>query len=506
MQSDPSRTPSSVRSRWSRIAAGCALTAVLAGCGEPPSAPDVASEMPAHWREAPQASAAEIGRDWVAGFGNAELTRLVDLADLDSLDVAAARARVEQAEAQLAVTASGLMPTVGASGEASRSVSPGTNSSATPPFTRRIGNSYQLGANASWQIDLWGATRASVAAGEAGVAASRLDLAAVRLSVATSIADAFFRAAAAEDRLRLARDNAALAERTLAAIRRRFDVGTVTALDVAQQESVVASQRAAVPDLEITLRQTRNSLVALTGRAPEAASLRGGGLARSRLPKVAPGLPARLLVRRPDVAAAERRLAAQAANVEAARAAFLPNVALTGSAGLSSAFLRNLLRPEAFAGSIASSVSETIFDGGAREGRLRLSRAQYDELAADYRKTVHSALTDVENALVAIEQNRRHETLQAAVVEAALRAQRLTEQRLSEGTIPITTVLDAQRTLFQAQDTLVQVRLARFRAAVDLIAALGGGQSSADPASAKVVASGTDTRSPMVLGGTDPRP
>jgi len=466
-------------------------------------APDVAREMPAAWSEAPRASAAELGRDWVSGFGSAELTRLVGLADLDNLDVAAARARIDQAEAQLAVTASALAPTLTSSGDASRSISPGTLSNTSPPFRSRASNSLQLGLGASWQVDLFGKTRAAMAAGEASLEASRADLEAVRLTVATAIADAYVQLAAAEDRLRLARENVALAERTLAAIRRRFDVGTVTALDVAQQESVVATQRAAVPDLEIAARQTRIALVVLTGRTPETPTVRAGGLGRLRLPAVPPGLPARLLVRRPDLVVAERRLAAAAANVEAARAAFLPDVSLTGSAGLASATLRNLVRPEAFAGSVAAGVGETIFDGGAREGRLALGRAQHAELVADYRKAVHQALADVENALVAVEQNRRHEGLQAAAVTAAQRAQRLTEQRLSEGTIPITTVLDAQRTLFQAEDTLVQVRLARFRAAVSLIAALGGGTSVAVRTSEPL--STAATTGPMLLGVTDRR-
>ncbi len=469
--------------------------------------PDVAADLPSHWRAAPRASAAEISGDWVAGFGSAELSRLVALADLDNLDIAAARARIEQAEAQLSVTSAGLAPTVSGSGEAAHSVSPGTNSSASPPFKSRVGNSFQLGLGASWAVDLWGRVRANVAAGEANVAAARIDLDAVRSATATALVDTYLQAAAAEDRLRLAREDVAIAERTYGAIRRRFDVGTVTALDLAQQEGVLATQRAAIPDLEITLRQTRNAVVVLTGRAPEAAAIRGGGLGRLHLPKVAPGLPSRLLVRRPDLAAAELRLVAAAANVEAARAAFLPEVALTGSGGLSSAFLENLLRPEAFAGSIAGSVTESIFDGGAREGRLALGHAQHAELVAGYRKAVHEALADVENALVAVEQNRRREALQTAVVEAARKAQRLTEQRLSEGTIAITTVLDAQRTLFQAEETLVAVRAARFRATVALVAALGGGWTKA-PETKVVETKVVETKAaagPMVLGGTEAR-
>ena len=497
--------PCDAQRRRPGVAVALVVALGLGGCGEAVVAPEVASELPERWREAPRASAEEIGRDWVAGFADPELTRLVELAELDNLDIAAARARIVEAEGQLAVTSAALWPSISGSADSARSGTPGTNSTADPPFRRRIGDSFRLGASASWQLDPWGSTRASVAAGSAGLEATRFGLDAARLSVATSIADAHFQAAAAEDRLRIARQNVAVAERMLAAMRRRFDVGTVTALDVAQQESVVATQRAAIPELETTLRQTRNSLVVLTGRAPEAMTVRGGGLGRARLPKVAPGLPSRLLVRRPDIAAAEARLTAAAANVEVARTAFLPAVELTGSAGLSSAYLVNLLRPEAFAGAVAAGVTQTIFDGGARDGRLVMARAQHSELVATYRKTVHEALLDVENALVAVEQTRRREALQADVVRAARRAQRLTEERLSEGTIPITTVLDAQRTLFQAEDTQVTVRLARFRAAIELIAALGGGFEGRRDGTIAAAGTAAKGAGPMVLGERDRR-
>lgn len=493
------RAPRSRRVRTGLIAAVLGA-ATLAGCGEGVRAPDVAAEMPAAYRE-PSTPSAEIGHDWVAGFGSAELVRLVALADLDNLDIAAAAARVAQAEAQLAVTASALWPAVTGNGDASRSLTPGTTSSANPPFHSRVSNSLQLGVGASWQVDLWGKTGAAVDAAHATLAAGRFDREAVRLSTETALADAYLQLRAAEDRLKLARENVATAERTLAAIRRRFDVGTVTALDVAQQESVVASQRAAIPDLEITLRQTRNSVVVLTGRVPEALTIEGGGLGRLRLPRIAAGLPAHLLLRRPDLAEAERRLAAASANVEAARRAFLPDVSLTASGGLASAFLKNLLRPDALASSIGAGVTETIFDAGALEGRLDLARAQHAELAADYRKSVHQALADVENALIAVEQNRRREILQGAVVTSARRAHQLTQTRLSEGTIDITTVLDAERTLFQAEDTLVVARLARFRAVVALVAALGGGWTRDTPVTAAAAGGGE----PMPLRRPEPR-
>lgn len=476
--------PSSAR----RFATGCGLAlllATLSACTDAPVTADLAREMPATWKERPSKETGrptEIGRDWIAGFRSPELTRLAALAETDGLDLVVASARIAEAEATLASTRSGLAPSVSGSASSSRSVTPGTRSGFSPPFGARVADDFQLGVSASWQLDLRGRLRALARADAESLRAARIDREAVRLNLLAAVADDWFRVAAARDRLRIAAENVATAERTLQVYRRRLEVGTASALDVAQQESLLASLRAAVPALEIELRQTRNSLVALTGRPPEALTIAAPGLDGVRIPVVVPGLPSSLLTRRPDVAEAEASLAAQSARVEAARAAFLPDIGLTGSSGLASAFLRNLLRPDAIASQAAANLAETIFDGGAREADLAGARARHEELIATYRKTVHSALVDVENALVAVEQNRRHEVLQRAVVAAARKTQRLTEERLREGTIDITTVLEAERTLFSAEDTLVNVRLARLQAAVSLITALGGGWSKDAPA------------------------
>lgn len=486
-----------------RVASALTLAVTLASlsaCGDAPVAPDLAAEMPATWKEwkAKTATIApDLGRHWIVEFRVPELTRLAALAEVDNLDLAVATARIAEAEATLDGTRAGLLPSVSGSAEASRSVTPGTQSSFSPPFSARVGDQFQLGVSASWQLDLRGRLRALARADAEALRAARIDREAVRLNLLAAIADDWFRVAAAADRLRIARENVATAERTLQVYRRRLEVGTANALDIAQQESLLASQRAAMPALEIELRQTRNSLVALTGRPPEDLTVRANGLDGVRIPTVAPGLPSALLARRPDVVEAEANLAAASARVEAARAAYLPDITLTGSSGLASAFLRNLLRPDAMASSAAASLAETIFDGGARDADLASARARREELVATYRKSVHSALVDVENALVAVEQNRRREILQRAVVAAARKTQRLTEERLHEGTIDVTTVLEAERTLFAAEDTLVSVRLARLQAVVSLVTALGGGWTKdlstrpadpADPAEPQVIA------------------
>ena len=169
------------------------------------------------------------------------------------------------------------------------------------------------------------------------------------------------------------------------------------------------------------------------------------------------------------------RLIAAGGNVEVARKAFLPSIQLTGSGGFESIVLQTLLRPEAGFANVAASITQPIFDGYSRQGQLDLEKGVQDELLQDYRRTIISALSDVENALIAVRQTTRHERLQEAAVVASRKAYEITEQRLREGTIDILTVLNTQQSLFQAQDQLSQIRLQRFLAYSSLFQALGGG-------------------------------
>ncbi|MDX3810480.1 MAG: TolC family protein, partial [Bosea sp. (in: a-proteobacteria)] len=259
-----------------------------------------------------------------------------------------------------------------------------------------------------------------------------------------------------------------------------LSVGTATQLDIAQQESVVAQQKATVPALELSQRQAKVTLAVLVGETPAAVAIRGGSLNAIAVPAVRAGLPSQLLQRRPDIAEAESRLTSQEATLYAARAALFPNITLTGQGGLESAVLKNLLRPDAAFASAAAGLVQPILDGGNLRAKVELERGTADELIATYRKTIVSAFADVENALIAIQENTRHERLQAETVASARRAYAITEQRLREGTIDIVTLLNTQQTLFQAQDQLSQIKLQKLTAYVDLFKALGGGWTEAD--------------------------
>jgi outer membrane protein, multidrug efflux system len=261
----------------------------------------------------------------------------------------------------------------------------------------------------------------------------------------------------------------------LDAIKQRREVGTASELDVAQQESVVATQRAVLPTLEQLVLQNKNTLAVLIGRAPEYANIRGGSLSRLPLPQVTPGLPSELLTQRPDIREAEAQLASSDANVYAARAAFLPSIQLTGQGGFASNALKNLFSPQAAFYSVAASLTQPIFDGFRLKGLLNQAQGRQEELLQHYRQSVIAAFADVENALVAVQQMAERERRQREVVESSRRAFDLSETRLREGTIDLVTLLNTQATLFQAQDTLAIVRLARFQATVSLFQALGGG-------------------------------
>ena len=350
-----------------------------------------------------------------------------------------------------------------------------------PPAARSTGSTkiihddLKLTFNASYEIDFWGKNRAALQAAEESAVASRYDREVVGLTTVVAAANAYFQVLATQDRLKAARDDIVSATRVLDLIKQRVNAGTASALDTAQQESIVYNLRATIPPLQQTLKQNRTALAVLMARSPEQVHIRGGSLSAIAIPRVTPGLPSELLTQRPDIRKAEANLAAANANVSNARAQFLPSISLTGSGGYESAVLKILLRPESAIYSAAASLAQPIFHAGQLLGNLDLQKARQDELLQDYRKAVISAFGDVENALDAVHQTSLRVTLQAQVVKSSRQAFNISEERLREGTIDLVTVLQTQQTLYQAQDTLFQAQLARLQAIVSLYQALGGG-------------------------------
>jgi NodT family efflux transporter outer membrane factor (OMF) lipoprotein len=291
----------------------------------------------------------------------------------------------------------------------------------------------------------------------------------------STVINTYLQVLAAQDRLRIARDNVAAATRILTVYQQRSAVGTATGLDLAQQESLLAQQRASIPPLDQQLRQNIATLAVLLGEPPARLTVRGGSLSSITPQRVATGLPADLLLQRPDIREAEAQLSAANANVESARAALLPSIQLTGQGGFASAALHTLFIPQSAIYSLAAGVTQPVFDGFRLISQLDLQKGRRTELLQLYRKAIISGFADVERALIAVRDLAEQERLETDAVAAARRAYELSEQQLRAGTIDITTVLNTQRTLFQEQDQLVVVRLTRLQAIVSLFQALGGG-------------------------------
>ena len=420
-------------------------------------------------------SAPMVNARWPKLFRSAELDRLIESAVEDNLDLASAVARITEADAQAAAARSALFPTLDGSGTAQRSQTPGTLSSDTGPFTTSVSNQFGAGLTASYTIDAWGRYRSLQAAGLATADAARFDRDALAISIAASTANTYFGMMAAKDRIALQQENISLASHILEAIKARVSVGTASALDIAEQESIVASQKAAVPALEQQVAQGRTQLAILLGRPPEGFAIKGASLKPLTVPDVAAGMPSLLLLRRPDIARAEADLRTAEANVEAARAAYLPSFDLTLKGGNESRTLENMLRPDAAFASALGSMTAPIFDGGALDASFNQQSGRRAELIAAYRKAIISAFGDVENALIAVKQSRRQEELQSAVVEASKRAYTISEERLRAGTIDIVTLLTVQQNLFQAEEALIQSRLNRLQATISMVQAVGGG-------------------------------
>jgi outer membrane protein, multidrug efflux system len=454
------------------------LAQILSGCFFVGTEnPELKLDVPDRYRlahGASQTTPPDLG--WWRGFHSAELTALIEEAQTSNFDIAVAVANILQADATVRTAEAALLPNVSLGAGLSRSrPSNGTIPQiATGVAMDRTIFSNSL-SNASYMLDFWGQNRANLLQADENAISVRYQKEVVTLTTVSNVVNAYFQVLASQDRIRIARDNVAAASRILNLIRERVHNGTASRLEVSQQEALLATQRASVPPLEITLEQNVTALALLLGRAPGRFSVKGGSMKNITVPTVTPGLPSELLNQRPDIRSAEAALKSQNYNVEAARAAFFPSITLTNQLGFQSLALAALYGTPAFFYVAAASVSQPLFDGGLRLGALETAQGQQASALQAYRKSVISAFSDVENALVSLQQQTLGERLQSEAVKSSREAFNISEARLREGTLDLVTLLNTQQTLFQAQDALAQVRLARLQSIVSLFQALGGG-------------------------------
>jgi NodT family efflux transporter outer membrane factor (OMF) lipoprotein len=477
-----------------------------AGCDEVgPMYQRPALDVPDSYTSAavPAGEAPGVPTDWWRGFGSPELDALIDKAAGSSPDVQAAAARIIQADQAARVAGSPLLPGITASAgqnwERAGLNSGGLTSTGTTVGSTGFGStlgqtdlttplavggskkkyfeerSYTGTISASYEVDFWGENRDALRAAQATALGNRYDAQTVWLTTASSIATTYFQALSYRDRLAIAQHNYDTARNVLGYYRGRLAAGLASLLDVSQQEALVAGYRAQIPSFQSQYQQEVIALGILVGEAPERIHLSPVPLTKLNLPPVQPGMPADLLRRRPDVAYAEQQLISQNQTVRQDVAAFYPSLQLTAQGGVSSAALSAITGPGTLLASLASQLTQTIFDNGNKAGTLGEAKGRFKELAADYVKAVLQALTDVETALTQSSFSAEQESREADAVRTAQHAADIAHAQLEAGTVDIVTVLNTETTLFGDQDTLAQVRLSRFTALVSLYKALGGG-------------------------------
>ena len=475
-----------------RSLSAASLSLALGGCLQ--TAVDVqgTQNVPERFASSASANFPELASsaDFWAGFRSPELVALVRRAEIGSLDIAVAIARIGEAGALRDQAVAGLLPAGGgnASYTAERVSAAATATGLPPAYTFPPNELYQLGLSATYEIDLWGKNAALLRAADNQLRASRFDEETVRLTVTARVATLFMSAVAFNDQIAIARRNIKLTEKIADAIRQRVDAGSATTTDRARQDTLVLQQRAVVPQLQRSLEETEVQIAILLGDPPGRLTIRGGSLDGLALPVVGPGIPTDLLRRRPDIAAAEARLLAAADNVTAARGAMLPSLTFAGTIGPQSLQSGTLFSPSALAYQTISGLTVPIFDQVRLAAQLRGTQAMQDELIATYREAIVSGIGDVEAALADLRTIRRQESLLSAAATRAQQAYAMSSEQLDAGQIDLTSVLLTQTTYFQALGDLKSIQLARYQAAVALFKALGGGWSVRDLEAAKLAA------------------
>lgn len=423
--------------------------------------------------------AARVG--WRDYFADPVLQGLITDALAYNRDLRTALLRVEEARALYGIQRADQFPTLGVQADGARGRTPGDLNLTGQP---QVASQYQLGLGmAAWELDFWGRVRSLKDAALENYLASDAAAEAATLSLIAQVADSYLSLRELDERLALTRETIASREESLRIFRRRYEVGSISKLDLTQVETLWQQARALGADLERQRATQAHALELLTGK-PLALPLPQAGLDDASVMRDLPaGLPSDLLTNRPDIVAAEHQLRAANANIGAARAAFFPRITLTGAFGTASAELDGLFGSGSRAWNFAPSINLPIFDAGRRGANLDLAEVRRDQAVAGYERAIQSAFKDVADALSA----RRWLAEQVEVLRSTVAAQgeraRLAKLRYDHGASPYLEVLDAQRDLLAAQQTLVQTRRALLSARVGLYAALGGGtQAPATPA------------------------
>ena len=454
------------------------FAALLASCAAVgPDYREPAAAAPQQWNGAAAArfdadSAGDLSA-WWQRLNDPTLSALIGRALAANVDLQSAQARLREARARRLLAGAQHLPTVSASGSAS------TTRAGSEALTARDGNYFSAGLDASWEPDVFGGLRRGIEAAQADLQSSIASLQSTQVSLVAEVGLSYVDLRAAQRRLAIARDNLERQRETLQLTRWRAQAGLVGELDVEQSRATVEQTAAAVPALETAIASAGHRLAILLAQAP--GSLQDELAAQGEIPlppqRIAVGIPADALRQRPDVRAAERRVAAETARIGQAEANRYPGFTLTGSVGLDALTIGGLSSSAALTRSLAAGVAGVLFDGGRRRQAVEIQDAIAEQAVASYRSTVLSALEDVENALVALQNSERRQAALGNAATAARSAAGLARHRYTSGLIDFQAVIDTERSVLTIEDSLASAQADGATAVIRLYKALGGGWS-----------------------------
>jgi multidrug efflux system outer membrane protein len=463
-----------------RRAVACVAVALLGGCSlapkyRPPAAPDVSNFKEAgDWMPATPADTQPRG-SWWESFGDSKLDELEKQLTETNPELGAAVARFEEARAVALRARSDVYPAVGADGSARRA-----ERSTNAPLSRILGgspvtqNDFVAGINLSWEVDLFGRLRNTAAAAGAQAQASAADLAAVELSLQAELASDYVLLRGDDTTAQLLEDTIKVYDNAYTLTRNRYQEGISAAADVDQADTLRQNARAQLAAVRLERAQLEHAIAVLLGRVPSGLTLEPGSLAGAPPPFDA-GLPSMLLQRRPDVGRAERTMAAANAQIGVARAAWFPVFSLSGSAGSESILSSSWFTAPSRFWSIGPSAAVALLDGGTRYAVNKQARAQYDEAAANYRKTTLTAYQEVEDNLASLHHLADQRKADEAAAAAAQSSAHHADQRYDAGVADYVEVTTTHTAALQAQRDTITVRVAQLNASVALVRATGGG-------------------------------
>jgi NodT family efflux transporter outer membrane factor (OMF) lipoprotein len=469
-----------------RAACAALMTAmVAAGCAVGPNYQRPSAPVPQRFKETEGWKPAEpreaaSGSDWWSVYGDATLDSLEKQIDISNQTLKASEAAWREAVALVSQARAGLLPTVGVSATGTRSGGPGSarSSSVSPPVAVHPTNQFELTGSGSWDIDIWGRIRRTIESDVANARASEADLAAARLSAQAQLAIDYIALRVADEQQHLLDETVEAYKRSLEITQNQYHVGVVAKADVITAETQLDGAESQQIAIGVTRATLEHAIAVLIGKAPADFSLPPATLG-TVVPVIPVGVPSALLERRPDIAAAERRMAAANAQIGVAVSAYFPDLTLNGAFGYVNNAVAGLVKAPNNLWSFGGSATDTLLDFGARPAQVRQARAAYDAAIANYRQTVLAAFQQVEDELATLRILERQVQVQEETVRSANLAVQLTLNQYKAGTVAYTSVVTAQTIAFADAQTLLNIRQSRLSASVALIEALGGGWNMA---------------------------